>query len=74
MRRYLAFIRRQAGSMAEAKDNPLSVLGFRNESLIQAKKLDFDVFNALNVMENDLALKNLKFGISPERDTESRRS
>jgi len=34
-----------------------------NESLIQAKKLDFDVFNALNVMENDLALKNLKFGI-----------
>jgi glycylpeptide N-tetradecanoyltransferase len=43
------------------KTVPIDVL--MNESLIQAKKLDFDVFNALNVMENDLALKNLKFGI-----------
>jgi glycylpeptide N-tetradecanoyltransferase len=43
------------------KTVPIDVL--MNESLIQAKKLDFDVFNALNVMENDTALKNLKFGI-----------
>jgi glycylpeptide N-tetradecanoyltransferase len=40
---------------------PIDVL--MNESLIQAKKLDFDVFNALDVMENDTALKALKFGI-----------
>merc|ERR1711977_606182 len=41
------------------KTVPIDVL--MNESLIQAKKLDFDVFNALNVMENDTALKNLNW-------------
>lgn len=33
------------------------------DALIYAKQLDFDVFNALNVMENDSFLKELKFGI-----------
>lgn len=33
------------------------------DALILAKKLNFDVFNALNVMENDIFLKDLKFGI-----------
>jgi len=33
------------------------------EALILAKQYDFDVFNALNVMENDQFLKELKFGI-----------
>jgi len=33
------------------------------DALILAKQLGFDVFNALNVMENDEFLKELKFGI-----------
>jgi len=33
------------------------------DALIYAKQLDYDVFNALNVMENDSFLKPLKFGI-----------
>jgi len=33
------------------------------DALIFAKQRDFDVFNALNVMENDQFLKELKFGI-----------
>jgi len=33
------------------------------DTLVFAKKLDFDVFNALNVMENEEFLKPLKFGI-----------
>jgi len=33
------------------------------DCLILAKQHDFDVFNALNVMENDQFLKELKFGI-----------
>merc|ERR1719413_94470 len=33
------------------------------DALIFAKQYDFDVFNALNVMENDQFLKDLKFGI-----------
>uniref|UniRef100_A0A7S4QTD2 Glycylpeptide N-tetradecanoyltransferase n=1 Tax=Alexandrium monilatum TaxID=311494 RepID=A0A7S4QTD2_9DINO len=33
------------------------------DALILAKQHDFDVFNALNVMENDQFLKDLKFGI-----------
>lgn len=34
-----------------------------NDALILAKSLDFDVFNALNVMENDVFLTPLKFGV-----------
>jgi len=34
-----------------------------HDALILAKQLNFDVFNALNVMENDAFLKELKFGI-----------
>ena len=34
-----------------------------NDALILAKNEGFDVFNALNVMENDKYLKALKFGI-----------
>jgi len=33
------------------------------DALILAKAEDFDVFNALNVMENEAFLKELKFGI-----------
>jgi len=33
------------------------------DALIFARKLDFDVFNALNVMENDCCFKDLKFGV-----------
>ncbi|PHT86094.1 Glycylpeptide N-tetradecanoyltransferase 2 [Capsicum annuum] len=33
-----------------------------NDALIVAKKKDFDVFNALDVMQNDSFLKELKFG------------
>lgn len=33
------------------------------DALILAKGLNFDVFNALNVMENDIFLNELKFGI-----------
>jgi len=33
------------------------------DALIYAKQLDFDVFNALNVMQNDNFLKELKFGV-----------
>lgn len=33
------------------------------DALIFAKQHDFDVFNALNVMDNELFLKELKFGI-----------
>ncbi|CAE8596740.1 unnamed protein product [Polarella glacialis] len=40
---------------------PLSDLMY--DALILAKKADFDVFNALNVMENESFLKELKFGI-----------
>jgi glycylpeptide N-tetradecanoyltransferase len=40
---------------------PLHELMF--DALIFAKQRDFDVFNALNVMENEQFLKELKFGI-----------
>ena len=33
------------------------------DALILAKKLDFDVFNALDLMENTKFLEKLKFGI-----------
>jgi len=33
------------------------------DALILARQQDFDVFNALNVMENESFLKDLKFGI-----------
>ena len=33
------------------------------DALICARNVNMDVFNALNVMENDLFLKDLKFGI-----------
>ena len=34
-----------------------------NDLLIFAKQQDFDVFNALDIMENGDVLKDLKFGI-----------
>jgi len=33
------------------------------EILVRAKKLDFDVFNCLDVMENTKFLEELKFGV-----------
>jgi len=44
-----------------AKTVPLYEL--MHDALILAKQNDFDVFNALNVMENETFLKELKFGI-----------
>ena len=34
-----------------------------SDALVLAKKLDFDVFNALDLMENVEFLEKLKFGI-----------
>ena len=34
-----------------------------NDAMIHAKRLEFDVFNALDVLQNDQYLKDLKFGI-----------
>eukprot|EP00997_Jenningsia_sp_PLL12_P006069 NODE_2611_length_894_cov_50.779882_g2147_i0.p2 GENE.NODE_2611_length_894_cov_50.779882_g2147_i0~~NODE_2611_length_894_cov_50.779882_g2147_i0.p2 ORF type:complete len:66 (-),score=18.33 NODE_2611_length_894_cov_50.779882_g2147_i0:90-287(-) len=34
-----------------------------NDALILAKSLDFDVFNALDIMHNRVFLRELKFGI-----------
>lgn len=33
-----------------------------NDALILAKQRDYNVFNALDVMENEIFLKELKFG------------
>ncbi|CAK0873963.1 unnamed protein product [Prorocentrum cordatum] len=41
----------------------VSLVDLMTDALILAKQHDFDVFNALNVMENDKFLKDLKFGI-----------
>jgi len=41
----------------------VSLQDLMTDALILAKQYDFDVFNALNVMENDQFLKDLKFGI-----------
>ncbi|KAL8161001.1 hypothetical protein V2J09_012490 [Rumex salicifolius] len=38
------------------------LLQLMNDALIVAKKQDYDVFNALDVMENESFLKELKFG------------
>lgn len=40
-----------------------SLLELVNDALISAKNLNFDVFNALDLMENKKFLKELKFGI-----------
>ncbi|XP_073302548.1 glycylpeptide N-tetradecanoyltransferase 1-like [Primulina huaijiensis] len=39
-----------------------SLLQLMNDVLIVAKKEEFDVFNALDVMQNEIFLKELKFG------------
>ncbi|TKR67497.1 hypothetical protein L596_023645 [Steinernema carpocapsae] len=41
----------------------ISLTQLMQDALIIAKQLDFDVFNALNLMENDEFLEELKFGI-----------
>ncbi|KDO65147.1 hypothetical protein CISIN_1g046799mg, partial [Citrus sinensis] len=38
------------------------LLQLMNDALIVAKQKDFDVFNALDVMQNESFLKELKFG------------
>jgi len=40
-----------------------SITNLMNDALILAKSLDFDVFNALDIMHNSEFLKELKFGI-----------
>ncbi|CAI9782644.1 unnamed protein product [Fraxinus pennsylvanica] len=40
----------------------IPLLQLMNDALIIAKQKDFDVFNALDVMENESFLKDLKFG------------
>ncbi|KAI9354523.1 Myristoyl-CoA:protein N-myristoyltransferase, N-terminal domain-containing protein [Zopfochytrium polystomum] len=37
------------------------------DALIQARRLDFDVFNCLDIMHNAAALKELKFGVGDGR-------
>lgn len=39
------------------------LLQLMNDALILAKRLDFDVFNALDILHNETFLKELKFGI-----------
>lgn len=39
-----------------------SLIQLMNDALIVAKKKDYDVFNALDIMENESFLKELKFG------------
>ncbi|XP_073143138.1 glycylpeptide N-tetradecanoyltransferase 1-like [Henckelia pumila] len=39
-----------------------SLLQLMNDALVVAKKKEFDVFNALDVMQNETFLKELKFG------------
>ena len=41
----------------------MSLQELMRDALICAKRVDMDVFNALNIMENDTFLKDLKFGI-----------
>jgi glycylpeptide N-tetradecanoyltransferase len=38
------------------------LLQLMNDALIVAKQKDYDVFNALDVMQNESFLKELKFG------------
>lgn len=42
--------------------NKAPLLQLMNDALIVAKRKDFDVFNALDVMQNESFLKELKFG------------
>eukprot|EP01006_Ploeotia_vitrea_P022545 TRINITY_DN54955_c0_g1_i2.p1 TRINITY_DN54955_c0_g1~~TRINITY_DN54955_c0_g1_i2.p1 ORF type:complete len:412 (+),score=55.38 TRINITY_DN54955_c0_g1_i2:22-1257(+) len=43
--------------------NTVTLKELIHDSLILAKQLDFDVFNALDIMENEAIFKELKFGI-----------
>ncbi len=43
--------------------NSVSAEELMKNALILAKQRDFDVFNALDIMENDEMLKELKFGV-----------
>jgi len=43
--------------------NKTNLIDLVNDALILARKLGFDVFNALDVLQNDQFLKELKFGI-----------
>mmetsp|Transcript_52537 Transcript_52537/g.87148 ORF Transcript_52537/g.87148 Transcript_52537/m.87148 type:complete len:481 (-) Transcript_52537:742-2184(-) len=40
-----------------------TLLHLLTDALILAKRLDFDVFNALDILDNETVLKELKFGI-----------
>ena len=40
-----------------------SLLDLMKDALVLAKKKNYDVFNALDIMENEVFLKELKFGI-----------
>lgn len=42
---------------------PITLVELIRDALIMAKKLDYDVFNALDLMENKQFLEELKFGI-----------
>lgn len=43
--------------------NKTPLLKLMSDALILAKQLNFDVFNALDILENETFLKDLKFGI-----------
>lgn len=42
---------------------PIKLIDLMRDSLIMAKKMDYDVFNALDLMENKEFLDELKFGV-----------
>lgn len=42
---------------------PITLVELIRDSLIMAKKMDYDVFNALDLMENKQFLEELKFGV-----------
>jgi len=44
-------------------NNKTPLITLMTDALILAKRLDFDVFNALDILDNESVLKDLKFGI-----------
>lgn len=51
-----------AYSFYNCATEPISLVDLMRDSLIMAKKMDYDVFNALDLMENKKFLEELKFG------------
>lgn len=52
-----------AYSFYNVATKPITLLDLIRDALIMAKKMDYDVFNALDLMENKQFLEELKFGM-----------